>query len=69
MKAFLVKHVPQVPEQSKDELTNLDELTKKKQELEEKIGHDAEQLNVLETIETKYEVLKEDLRTFNEEIR
>ena len=64
----LLKNVSQMPQQNKEELANLDVLTKQKQALEEEIGRATEQLNALETIETKFEVLKEDLIIFNDEI-
>jgi predicted ATPase len=64
----LLKNVPQVPQENREELARLDALTKQKQDIEVQIVQCSEQLNTLETIETKYEVLKDDVRTFNAEI-
>ena len=64
----LLKNVPQVPLENQDELKRLDALTKQKREIETQIVRFSEQLSALHTIETKFEVLKDDVRTFNEEI-
>jgi len=65
---ILLKNVPQVPQANKEELQRLEELTKQKQELEARIVEFTEQLGALESIETKLEVFKEDVATFNAEI-
>ncbi len=64
----LLKNAPQVPQENKDELRRLDELGKQKEMLERQIVRYMEQLTTLDTIETRFEVLKEDLATFNIEV-
>jgi predicted ATPase len=65
----LLQNMPQVPEANKEEQEKLQNLTKVKEELEEKIVDGNEQLNTLTTIQTKFEVLKDDVISFNQEIR
>jgi RecF/RecN/SMC N terminal domain len=64
----LLKNVPQVPEANKDELQQLETLTKQKQELESQIVALTEQLSALDSIETKFDVFREDVAVFNAEI-
>lgn len=64
----LLKNVPQVPQENQEELRRLDALTKPKQELETQIVRLSEQLAALDAIETRFGVLKDDVRAFNAEI-
>jgi DNA repair exonuclease SbcCD ATPase subunit len=64
----LLKNVPQVPQENQEELRRLDALTKPKHELETQIVRLSEQLTALDTIETRFGVLKDDVRAFNAEI-
>ena len=65
----LLKKEPQVPQANKSELERLAILTKLKEQLELKTVHCNEQLNVLDTIVTKFEVLKDDVSSFNRDIQ
>ena len=66
--ASLLKNMPQVPQENKEEVRQLEELTKERQQIEGTIARHAEQLTILDTIETKFEVLRHDLDSFNSEI-
>ena len=66
--ASLLKNMPQVPQENKKEVRQLEELTKERQQIEGTIARHAEQLTILDTIETKFEVLRHDLDSFNSEI-
>ena len=64
----LLKNVPLVPQENQEELRRLEALTKFKQELETQIVRLSEQLTALDDIETRFEVLKDDIQTFIAEI-
>lgn len=64
----LLKNEPQVPQANKEELERLQGLNKQKEQLEARIVDSNEQLNILNTIQTKLEVLKDDVSSFNLEI-
>lgn len=64
----LLKNPPSLPAENKDELAKLEQLEKEKQEFESQIVSLAEQETAVNTIEAKFEVLKEDLESFNNEI-
>lgn len=64
----LVKNVPHVPQASKEELERLESLIKLKEQVETNIVHYNDQLGILDTIETKFESLKDDVNLFNQEI-
>ena len=64
----LIKKTPQVPQENKEELQRLEELVKQKQTLEQEITRLAEQLNMLDAIQAKFDVLKDDLASFNTEV-
>jgi energy-coupling factor transporter ATP-binding protein EcfA2 len=65
----LLRNTPQVPEANKEELDRLQKLTKVKELLEAQIVDCNEQLNTLATVQTKFDVLKDDVNSFNQEIR
>src|SRR5690349_14992447 len=64
----LLKNPPRLPAENKDELAKLELLEKEKQEFESQIVSLAEQETAVNTIEAKFEVLKDDLESFNKEI-
>ena len=64
----LLKNPPVLPPENKEELAQLDQLEKEKQALEHKIVGLTEQLTALGTIEAKFEVMKQDVESFNKEI-
>jgi energy-coupling factor transporter ATP-binding protein EcfA2 len=66
--ARLIKTPPSLPAENKEELAKLEALEKEKQELESKVVGLNEQLTAVNTIEAKFEVLKDELETFNKEI-
>jgi ABC-type lipoprotein export system ATPase subunit len=65
----LLKNEPQVPQANREELERLATLTKLKEQLEAKIVDCNEQLNTLDTIATKFDVLKDDVGSFNRDIQ
>ena len=66
--AALLKNVPQIPQENKAELDRLDLLVREKQKFERQIIGIAEQISAIGAIESKYEVLRQDLAAFNEEV-
>ncbi|HUU14686.1 MAG TPA: AAA family ATPase [Terriglobia bacterium] len=64
----LQKNVPKVPPENKEELRRLDELTKQRQELEQQVVGYTEQSTALNAIEARFEILKEDITSFNSEV-
>jgi len=61
----LNKKTPRVPLENKEEIKKLDELTKKKESIEAQIISLTEKLNTLNTIEARYQVLTQDIESFN----
>lgn len=64
----LLKNPPTLPAENSDELAKLEQLDKEKQEFEIQIVKLAEQAAAVETIKAKFDVLKDDLESFNKEI-
>jgi hypothetical protein len=64
----LMKNTPQVPQENKEELQRHENLIKQKQGIEQQIIGINEQLAILDAIETKIEVLKDDISAFNVDI-
>jgi energy-coupling factor transporter ATP-binding protein EcfA2 len=64
----LMKNAPQVPQANKQELQLLETLVKEKQTLEQEITRLTQQVNTLDAIGAKFDVLKDDLASFNTEI-
>lgn len=64
----LVKGTPEVPPENRDELQQLEELTRQREQLELAIVRHSEELGALDAIETKYDVLRDELSSFNTEI-
>lgn len=66
--AAMLKTAPEVPKESQAELKRLGELNKTRQELESKITKHSEELAAVDAIETKFNILRGELTSFNEEI-
>ncbi len=64
----LVKAPPTMPAENKEELNRLEALEREKQQLELRLAGLAEQLTALDTIQAKFDVLMQDVESFNKEM-
>jgi energy-coupling factor transporter ATP-binding protein EcfA2 len=64
----LVKAPPTMPAENKEELNRLEALEKERQQLELRLAGLTEQLTAIDTIQAKFDVLAQDLESFNKDV-